>query len=53
MENKEQEPKTPALEINPSESYRPRPVWQRIAAFLFIALIVAGTVACAFWKYLG
>lgn len=50
-ENKQKE-KQPALEINPSEEYRERPMWQRIAAFVMIGLIVAGTVACAFWKFI-
>lgn len=50
-ENKQKE-KQPALEINPSEEYRERPMWQRIAAFVMIGLIVAGTVACAFWNFI-
>ena len=48
----EQEEKQPVLEINPSETYQERPLWQRIGAFVLIGLIVAGTVACAFWRYL-
>ena len=53
MDRKEQEEKRPALEIDPSTEYRERPLWHRIAAFVLIALIVAATAACAFWKYLG
>lgn len=50
--NQKEQEKLPTLEINPSQEYRERPVWQRIAAFVMIGLIVAGTVACAFWKYI-
>lgn len=50
MQEKQTEEKLPTLEIKPSEEYRERPMWQRIAAFILIGLIVAGTVACAFWK---
>ena len=46
---KRQETDLPTLEINPSEEYHPRPMWQRVAAFVMIGLIVAATVACAFW----
>ena len=53
MDRKEQEDKLPALEIDPSSTYQPRPMWHRIAAFILIGLIVAATAACAFWKYLG
>lgn len=48
----EEENKLPTLEIKPSEEYHPRPLWQRAAAFILIGLIVAATVACAFWKYI-
>lgn len=44
--------KQPVLEIKPSEEYHERPMWQRVAAFILIAVIVAATVACAFWPYL-
>lgn len=47
-----QQEKLPTLEINPSEEYRERPMWQRIAAFVLIGLVVAGTVACAFWQFI-
>ena len=49
---KEKREEAPVLEINPSEKVEPRPIWQRVAAFVLIALIVAATAACAFWKYL-
>ena len=36
---------TPVLEIKPSEEYHPRPMWQRIAAWIIIALICrVGTI---------
>ena len=40
----------PVLEIKPSEEYHERPLWQKIAAWILIALIVAATGACAFWS---
>ena len=49
-QNENEQGKQPALEINPAETYQERPVWQRIGAFVLIALVVAATVACAFWK---
>ncbi len=52
MENREKQEKQPTLEIKPSEEYHRRPLWQRVAAFVLIGLVVAGTVACAFWQYL-
>lgn len=49
----EQEQETlPALEIKPSEEVHPRPMWQRVMAFVLIGLVVAATAACAFWQYL-
>jgi len=45
--------KQPVLEIKPSEEVHPRPLWQRIGAFVLIGIIVAATVACAFWKYIS
>lgn len=45
-----QEQNIPALEIKPSEEYHERPAWQRIAAFVLIVVVVAATVACAFWQ---
>ena len=50
-EKKEQD-QLPVLEINPSEECHERPLWQRIGAFVLIAIIVAATVACAFWKFI-
>ena len=47
---KPEKQKEPVLEIKPSEEYHPRPLWQRIGAFILIGIIVAATVACAFWK---
>lgn len=47
----EQERETlPTLEIKPSEEVHPRPVWQRVAAFVLIGVVAAATVACAFWQ---
>lgn len=42
----------PTLEIKPSEEYHERPMWQRVGAFVLIGVIVAATVACAFWQYI-
>ena len=42
----------PVLEIKPSEEVHPRPMWQRVMAFVLIGLVVAATVACAFWQHL-
>ncbi len=52
MEKKQsqEEERLPVLEIKPSEEYQERPMWQRVAAFIMIGLIVAGTIACAFWQ---
>lgn len=49
---KQQPEKLPTLEIKPSEEYHERPLWQRVGAFILIGLVVAGTVACAFWQYI-
>ena len=43
MDRKEQEEKLPTLEIDPSTTYRPRPLWHRIVAFVLIGLIVDGS----------
>ena len=48
----EEQEKLPTLEINPSEEYHERPMWQRVGAFILIGVIVAATVACAFWQYI-
>ena len=37
------------LEIKPSEEYHPRPMWQRIGAWILIVLIVIATGICAVW----
>ena len=50
--DRDQGEQLPTLEIEPSEEYHERPVWQRVAAFVLIAIIVAATAACAFWKYI-
>lgn len=42
----------PTLEIKPSEEVHPRPLWQRVVAFVLIGVVVAATAACAFWQYL-
>ena len=54
MEQKKQDSQEqlPTLEINPSEEYHERPMWQRVAAFILIALIVAATGIFAFWQYI-
>lgn len=52
MSKVETEEKTPVLEIKPSEEYRPRPLWQRIGAWILIVMVVLATVACAFWSYI-
>lgn len=39
----------PTLEITPSEEYHPRPMWQRIAAWVLIVLIVIATGIYAVW----
>ena len=43
------EQELPVLEINPSEEYHPRPMWQRVAAWILIALIVLATGIFALW----
>ena len=39
----------PTLEINPSEEYHPRPMWQRIGAWILIVMIVIATGIFAVW----
>lgn len=39
----------PVLEINPSEEYHERPMWQRIAAVILIILIIIATGIIAIW----
>ena len=43
----------PVLEIDPSEEYHPRPMWQRVAAVILIILIVIATGICGLWPTLG
>lgn len=50
-QDQEQE-RLPTLEIKPSEEVHPRPMWQRVMAFVLIGLLVAATAACAFWQYI-
>ncbi len=52
MANQQEPEKLPTLEIKPSEEFHPRPLWQRVMAFVLIGLVVAATAACAFWQYL-
>jgi hypothetical protein len=50
MANKKKpEEALPVLEIKPSEEYHPRPMWQRIGAWILIVLIVAATGIIALW----
>ncbi len=49
MEEKKEKQELPTLEIKPSEEYRPRPMWQRVAAWILIVLIVAATGIFALW----
>ena len=39
----------PVLEIKPSEEFHPRPMWQRILAWILIVMIVAATGIFALW----
>lgn len=39
----------PVLEIKPSETYTPRPLWQRIMAWILIVMIVLATGIYALW----
>lgn len=39
----------PVLEIKPSEEYTPRPMWQRIMAWILIVMIVLATGIYALW----
>ena len=45
----QEEEKLPTLEIKPSEEYHPRPMWQRVAAWILIVLLVIATGICAVW----
>lgn len=42
-------PKQPVLDIKPSEEYRPRPMWQRVMAWILIVMIVLATGIYALW----
>lgn len=52
QESAQEQERLPVLEIKPSEEVRPRPLWQRVMAFVLIGLLVAATAACAFWQYI-
>lgn len=41
--------KQPVLDIKPSEEYHPRPLWQRIGAWILIVLIVIATGIIGLW----
>jgi hypothetical protein len=50
VENKpKQKEELPTLEIKPSEQYHPRPMWQRVGAWILIVLIVVATGIIALW----
>ena len=46
---KNKEHDLPILEIKPSEEYHPRPMWQRVGAWILIVLIVLATGIFALW----
>lgn len=46
---KNKENDLPILEIKPSEEYHPRPMWQRVGAWILIVLIVLATGIFALW----
>lgn len=46
---KNKENDLPTLEIKPSEEYHPRPMWQRVGAWILIVLIVLATGIFALW----
>lgn len=52
QEPEQEQERLPVLEIKPSEEVHPRPIWQRVMAFVLIGLLVAATAACAFWQYI-
>ena len=39
----------PVLEIKPSEEFQPRPMWQRVMAWILIVMIVLATGIYALW----
>ena len=39
----------PVIEISPSEEYHPRPMWQRVLAWILIVMIVLATGIFALW----
>lgn len=49
MAEKKNEQDLPVLEINPSETYTPRPLWQRIGAWIGIGLVLAASCVYFFW----
>lgn len=44
-----EEEKLPVLEIKPSEEVHPRPMWQRVGAWILIVLLVLATGIFALW----
>ena len=46
---KNKEDDLPILAIKPSEEYHPRPMWQRVGAWILIVLIVLATGIFALW----
>ncbi len=54
MEKKPQDvEKIPTLEIKSSEEYHPRPLWQRIGAWILIVMLVLATGIFALWGKIG
>lgn len=49
QKEKETSKQEPVLEIKPSEEYTPRPLWQRIMAWVLIVMIVLATGIYALW----
>lgn len=49
QEKKSSKQQEPVLEIKPSEEYMPRPLWQRIMAWILIVMIVLATGIYALW----
>lgn len=49
QEKKSSKQDEPVLEIKPSEEYMPRPLWQRIMAWILIVMIVLATGIYALW----